>query len=252
VRAPHDDIAPPSFPRELAWANVAMLSMEQQAARPVLVDFLDVMRPQSVRVLPYVQAWHDRYGDGGLRVISVHTPGFAPSRDEGLVRAEVERLGIEHAVALDLDGAVWASYDNRGWPARYLFRRGLRLFDFHLGEGGYAETEAAIRECLGLEPAEPVPPVRPEDAPDALLVVPTPEQPGAYCGPYEAGEVWVVASGAGELEVDGERYAVERPGAHLLRRHEVSAQGVLDLAPGPGVTVHATVFSAGLAPAQDR
>ena len=93
MRAPTDDIAPPSFPRELAWVNVALLSIEQQATRPVLVDFLDVMRPQSVRVLPYVQAWHDRYETAGLRVISVHTPGFPPSRDEALVRAELARLG---------------------------------------------------------------------------------------------------------------------------------------------------------------
>jgi hypothetical protein len=247
MRAPTDDIAPPSFPRDLPWANVALLTIEQQASRPVLVDFIDVMRPQSVRVLPYVQAWHDRYAEAGLRVISVHTPGFPPSRDEALVRAELERLGVEHPVALDLRGEVWSAYDNRGWPARYLFRRGLRLLDFHLGEGAYEETEAVVREALGLEPDAPVPPVRPEDRADALLVVPTPEQPGAYSGAYEAGEIWVVASGDGELVVDGEPYVVDRPGAHLLRRHEVSVGGVLALEPGPGVDVHATVFSAGLA-----
>lgn len=250
MRAPTDDISPPPFPKELAWANVALLTMEKQAGRPVLVDFLDVMRPQSVRVLPYVQAWHDRYEAAGLRVISVHTPGFAPSRDEALVRAELERLGVEHPVALDLEGAVWSAYDNRGWPARYLFRRGLRLLDFHLGEGAYEETEAVIREALDLAPADPVPPVRPEDAADAMLVVPTPEQPGAYSGPYDAGEIWVVAAGEGELRVDGEPYVVDRPGAHLLRRHEVSVRGVLELEVDPahpGVEVLATVFSAGLA-----
>jgi hypothetical protein len=246
VRAPNDDIAPPPFPKEMGWANVATLRMEQQARRPVLVDFVDVMRPQSVRVLPYVQAWHERYEAAGLRVVSVHTPGFPPSRDEALVRAEVERLGIEHAVALDLHGELWTAYATRGWPSRYLFRPGLRLFEFHHGEGGYAGTERAIQELLGVE-EELVAPVRPEDADDALLVVPTPEQPGAYAGPYVAGEVWAVLSGAGELLVDGEALPVDRPGAWLLRRHEVSTEGVLDLRPGPGVEVHATVFSPGLA-----
>ena len=56
-----------------------------------------------------------------------------------------------------------------------------------------------------------------------------------------------MASGGGELRVDGEPYVVDRPGAHLLRRHEVSVSGVLSLEPGPGVEVHATVFSPGLA-----
>lgn len=246
MRAPTDDIAPPSFPRELSWVNVAMLTIEQQASRPVLVDFLDVMRPQSVRVLPYLQAWHERYEADGLRVISVHTPGFAPSRDEALVRDELERLGVAHPVALDLRGEVWSAYDTRGWPSRFLFRRGLRLFDFHLGEGAYAETERAIQELLGVS-REPVVPVRPEDAEDAVLVVPTPEVAGAHSGPYEAGEVWGVLSGTGELLVDAEPYAVDRPGAHLLRRHERSVAGELTLEPGPGVEVHATVFSPGLA-----
>jgi hypothetical protein len=246
VRAPNDDIAPPPFPKELAWHNVAVLRMEQQARRAVLVDFMDVMRPQSVRVLPYLQRWHERYGEAGLRVISVHTPGFAPSRDEALVRAELDRLGVEHAVALDLHGQVWTDYAVRGWPSRYLFRPGLRLLEFHHGEGGYDETERAIQACLELD--EPLtPPVRPEDDPEAMLVLPTPEQPGAYSGPYEAGEVWVVTSGTGTVHVDGDALPVDRPGAWLVRRHEVSTAGVLDLR-AEGVEVHATVFAPGLAP----
>lgn len=248
MRAPTDDIAPPSFPAELGWVNVAMLSMEKQARRPVLVDFMDVMRPQSVRVLPYLQAWHERYAEAGLRVVSVHTPGFAPSRDEALVRAELERLGVEHPVALDLHGEVWTAYENRGWPSRYLFRPGLRLFEFHHGEGGYLETEAAVQELLGID-EDPVPAIRPEDADDALLVVPTEEQPGAYSGPYEAGEVWAVTSGTGVLRVDGQDVELTHPGAQLLRRHEHSTRGALALEPGTGVEVHATVFSPGLAPA---
>ena len=91
--------------------------------------------------------------------------------------------------------------------------------------------------------------MHPEDDPDAQIVVPTPDQPGAYCGPYGAGAVWAVLGGAGELHVNGERVVVDWPGARLLVEHPRHAEGVLDLRVGEGVTCYATCFTPGLAPA---
>src|SRR4029078_10848721 len=162
MRAPVDNIAAPPFPADLPWVNVAPLRMDKQLGRPVLVEFWDFCRPNSLRTLPYVRAWHDRYAAAGLRVISVHTPGFAPSRGEDAVRAAVARLGIEHPVCIDADGLVWSLYDNEGWPSRYLFNQASRLHDFHFGEGGYEETELAIQELLGIEREAPAP-MRAED-----------------------------------------------------------------------------------------
>ena len=246
MRPPVDTIHAPAFPRELAWVNVAPLRMDKQRGRPVLIEFFDFCRVQSLRTLPYVRAWHERYEPDGLRVISVHAPGFAPGRDEDVVRAAVERLGIEHPVCLDTEFALWRIYDNEGWPARYLFDGDQILRHFHYGEGGYEETERAIQELLGVE-GELVAPVHPEDDPDALIVVPTAEQEGAYSGPYEAGAVWAVLSGSGVVRANGTEIAVEHPGAYPLVEHPVHTAGVLELEVGPGVTCHATCFTPGLA-----
>ena len=62
-----------------------------ESGRPVLVEFFDVCRVSSLRTLPYVKAWHERYEADGLRVVSVHCPGFDASRDEDAVRAAVGR-----------------------------------------------------------------------------------------------------------------------------------------------------------------
>src|SRR5512139_1344141 len=75
VRPPVDTITPPPFPPKLPWVNVASLRMDQQRGRPVLVEFWDFCRVQSLRTLPYLQAWHERYGADGLRVVLVHSPG---------------------------------------------------------------------------------------------------------------------------------------------------------------------------------
>src|ERR1700756_5401127 len=120
--------------------------MDQQAGRPVLLEFWDFCRPNSIRTLPYMRAWHARYAGNGLRVIGVHAAGFPPSGDEQAVRAAVARLEIEYPVVIDSEHAIWQQYGNLGWPARYLFTDDGVLFEYHYGEGAYGDTERAIRE----------------------------------------------------------------------------------------------------------
>ena len=66
------------------------------------------------------------------------------------MREAVARLGIDYPVLIDSEFEVWQEYENEGWPARYLFDGRARLFDYHYGEGAYAETELAIQELLGV------------------------------------------------------------------------------------------------------
>lgn len=246
MKPPIDTIPAPLFPPRLPWINSAPLRMEQQVGRPVLVEFWDFCRPNSIRTLPYLRAWHERYAERGLRVIGVHSSGFPPSADPGAVRAAVERLDIPYPVVVDVDLEIWQLYGNLGWPARYLFDQPGRLFDYHYGEGAYADTERVIQGLLGIE-AEPVPPVRPEDAPDAALAVQSDDVPGPYSGPYEAGGVWAVLEGEGTATANGVATPVHHPGAYELISHPRSTAGTLELALSDGVVCHATCFTPGLA-----
>jgi thiol-disulfide isomerase/thioredoxin len=245
VRSPTDQIPAPQFPRGLPWVNVAPLRMDKQRGRPVLVEFWDFCRVNSLRTLPYVQRWHERYEPHGLRVIGVHAGGFAFSRDEDAVRAAVERLGITYPVVVDAELEIWDAYGTQGWPARFLWNQRGALFSFHYGEGAYEETEREIQELLGLD-LEPLAPLRPEDAPGVLLAPPTEHQPGAYSGPYEAGGVWAVLEGAGELRVNGAPMAVQGPACVPLVEHGRHTRAELRLEPGPGVVVHETCFTPGV------
>jgi hypothetical protein len=253
LRAPVDTIAAPLFPRSLPWVNApagGQVSIIQRD-RPLLVEFWDFCRPNSMRTLPYVKAWHERYSAEGLRVVGVHCPGFEPSREEPAVREAVARLQIEHPVLIDSELELWREYENQGWPARYLFDGRARLFEFHYGEGDYTATELAIQQLLGVE-REPLDPVRAEDAPGAALARQTGDREGAYEGPYEAGGVWAVLSGRGEVcftAADGAAglVEVEHPGAYELVDHERHTAGELTLSCGAGVICHATCFTPGLA-----
>jgi hypothetical protein len=217
----------------------------------MLVEFWDFCRPNSMRTLPYVKAWHERYGEDGLRVVGVHCPGFELSREESSVRAAVARLGIEYPVLIDSELELWQEYENEGWPSRYLFDGGARLFEYHFGEGGYEETERAIQQLLGVQ-RELLAPLRPEDAPGAALAAPTVEQPGAYSGPYEAGGVWVVLDGRGVVRaidtttgVDAQ-LQVAAPGAYALLEHERHTDGELTLQLSGELRCLATCFTPGV------
>ena len=246
TRPPVDHIPAPPFPRQAQWVNVAMLRMDQQRGHPVLIEFFDFCRANSIRTLPYLTAWSERYREDGLRVVGVHTAGFAPSAEPAAVVAAVARLGIPYPVVIDAKMEIWQEYENLGWPARYLFNQEGRLFDYHYGEGAYDETELAIQELLGVE-RPLVEPVRPGDVPGAPLAVQSDDVIGPYSGPYEAGEVWAVLDGEGSVTANGETVTVDHPGAYRLIAHEVSTAGVLALEVGDGVTCHAVCFTPGVA-----
>ena len=254
TRPPTDDIEAPRFPRMAVWVNATRLRMEEQRGHPVLVEFWDFCRPNSIRTLPYMTAWHERYHEAGLVMIGVHSAGFPPGSSPGAVKAAVARLGVPYPVFVDSALEVWREYDNLGWPARYLFGPDGMLYEYHFGEGAYAETERSIQELLGVPEREPLAPVRPSDAPDAILAVQSDDIAGPYSGPYEAGEVWAVLEPRRDappadrvVRANGAELTVEHPGAYRLIAHDVSTAGELALQLGDGVVCHAVCFTPGLA-----
>jgi hypothetical protein len=252
LRPPIDTILAPPFPAPAAWVNSPALKMDELRGQAVLIEFWDFCRPNSLRTLPYVQAWHERYAPEGLVVVAVHSPGFRASAREDSLREAIVRLGIVHPVLLDTNFAFWQEYENAGWPARYLWNGDGMLADYHYGEGAYAETELAIQTLLGVE-REPLAPLRAEDAPGAQLVVPSEERrEEPWSGPYEAGGVWAVLEprsgrAGASVRVNGRELEITHPGAELLVEHDHHQRGELLLELGEDVRCDAVCFTAGLA-----
>src|SRR5579884_2886724 len=208
----------------LPWVGSPPLRMDQLLGQAVLIEFWDFCRPNSMRTLPYLKAWHERYEDAGLKLIGVHAAGFEPSGDPDAVKAAVARLEIPYPVVIDTRLEIWERYGNLGWPARYLFNQAGMLFDRHLGEGGYDETEEAIQELLGID--QPLlAPLRPEDVPGARLEPQSQDVEGPYSGAYRAGGVWAVLEGHGRVTAGGRSFSVEHPGCYELISHPRSTEG---------------------------
>jgi Thioredoxin like C-terminal domain len=181
VRPPRDaEISAPDFPPDTPWINAPFVRMGTLlGSNAALVWFWDLASLNALRTLPYMQEWHRRYGDLGLRVLGVHSPQFDFGHDPEVVAGAVRRLEIPFPVAVDSGFAIWRVYGNEVWPAVYLWDRRGVLRHFHYGEGAYEETETAIAETLreideDVELPSPLAPLRPTDRPGALVKPPTP------------------------------------------------------------------------------
>jgi hypothetical protein len=99
-------------------------------------------------VIPSLRGWHEEYGSKGLVVIGNHYPEFSYEENLDNLKEAIERLEIPYAVAQDNEGITWRAYDNHFWPALFLIDKRGDLRYKHIGEGRYAETEAAIQALL--------------------------------------------------------------------------------------------------------
>lgn len=273
MRPPRADIAAPELPPRIRWLNSEPGSMaELAAAGPVLVHFFDFAQLNSVRSLPYVAAWRDRYSEAGLSVLGVHSPRFPFTATREALEPALERLAIEQPVAQDSSYAIWNDYGCQGWPSLFLWGPPGVLRWFHFGEGEYAATEKAIQDELREADAlaglpEPLEPLRPTDFPGALVAPPSEELfPGGSPGQpwradragdsiqvdYEGAGSYAAVDGAGEMRwaVDGEEGAIEvdAPGLYPLAEHAAHGSHRLELWPSTGLSLYAVSFAAGLRP----
>jgi hypothetical protein len=272
LRPPRPDIAIPPIPARLDWVGEPVDSIDRVAARgPVLVHFFDLAQLNSVRTLPYLRAWHERYARQSLAMLGIHSPRFPFTREASVVAGAAERLGIDWPVVVDREFAVWRLYEPHGWPALFLWGRGGALRWYHLGEGDYAGTEEAIREAVAQSDVERrwpplVEPIRASDASGAKVVPPTAELfPGGSAEEpwtraegdaplrveYEAGGAYAATDGAGEigLRLDGEPLdpiEVVHPGLQELTSHQRSERHTIELEPSPSLRVYSLQFAAGV------
>jgi len=139
----------PDFPKGLVWLNSPELSLRGLRDRNVLVAaFISISAPNSLRIIPKLEAWSKRYAAAGLIVIAIHTPDFELEKDRAVVQAELQRLGVSIPVVLDNERTLWKAYGAQGWPSLFLVDpKGRIVFD-RLGEGRSQEFEIEIIDAL--------------------------------------------------------------------------------------------------------
>ncbi len=131
------------------WVNSKPLSASDLRGRVVVVNFWTFTCINSLRMLPHLRAWSDKYRDQGVVVIGVHSPEFGFEMSPANVRRATRALSIDYPVLIDSEHAVWEGFGNQYWPATYIVDVRGHIRYHHFGEGSFEETERVIQLLLG-------------------------------------------------------------------------------------------------------
>ena len=102
----------------------------------------------SIRPMPYIDDWNQKYSNKGLVVVGVHSPEFQFEKNYANVKDAVQRFGIKYPVILDSSHGTWNAYGNNYWPRYYLIDAQGYIRYNHVGEGDYNQIEKSIRSLV--------------------------------------------------------------------------------------------------------
>ena len=141
-------LLPIEFDTSGPWINSEPFVLQEKRNEVVLIDFWTYSCINCIRTLPHLNEWHRKYNEKGLNILGVHSPEFAFEKIYGNVVSAAEDLGIDYPIVMDNDFNIWNTFNNRYWPSKYLLDKDGVIQFSHFGEGGYEETELAIRALL--------------------------------------------------------------------------------------------------------
>jgi thiol-disulfide isomerase/thioredoxin len=128
--------------------NNSPITLSSLNGKVVLVYIWTYTCINSIRPMPYIDDWNQKYSKNGLVVVGVHSPEFQFEKNYTNVKDAVQRFGIAYPVLLDSEHGTWTAYGNNYWPRYYLIdSQGFIRYD-HIGEGGYDQIEKSIQSLL--------------------------------------------------------------------------------------------------------
>jgi len=138
----------PEFTGLEGWINSEPQTVEGLKGKVVLVDFWTYSCINCIRTQPQLKELYSTYKDSGLEIVGIHAPEFAFEKNIDNVRSAVKKAALPYPIALDNNFSTWNAYQNQYWPASYLIDQEGNVRRTHFGEGGFKETEQAIRMLL--------------------------------------------------------------------------------------------------------
>jgi thiol-disulfide isomerase/thioredoxin len=138
----------PSLEGATEWLNSPPLSSANLRGKVVLVNFWTFSCINSLRQLPYLRAWAEKYKEQGLAVVGVQAPEFEFEKNLDDVRWARKTMKLDYPIAIDNDHAIWRAFNNTAWPALYFVDATGCIRHHQLGEGNYERAELVIQQLL--------------------------------------------------------------------------------------------------------
>lgn len=133
------------------WLQSDVTSLEELRGKVVAVQFWTFGCSNCKATLPHMQELYERYQDQGFEIVGIHAPEFSFEAEvDNIVEAAAD-LGVTWPIALDPNKRTfhsWQEGPTAHWPRVYLLDRNGHIRYDHIGEGRYAQTDAAVQALL--------------------------------------------------------------------------------------------------------
>jgi thiol-disulfide isomerase/thioredoxin len=151
VRAP--ELARPG----IVWLNTPRpLSLAELRGRLVILDFWTSSCINCLQLQPTLAELEARFGDR-IAVIGVHSPKFAAERGIDKLAAAIQRYGVAHPVAQDVEFTIWRQYAVRAWPTLVLISADGYVLGSHAGEPDRDRLIETVDRLLAAAPPTALP-----------------------------------------------------------------------------------------------
>ncbi|HUS43343.1 MAG TPA: redoxin domain-containing protein [Ilumatobacteraceae bacterium] len=145
-RGPHPDLIDID-----GWLQSDVTSLEELEGKVVAVQFWTFGCRNCTATLPHMQELYEQYATQGFEIVGVHAPEFSHEAEVTNIEEAAAELGVTWPIALDPTKRTfhsWQEGPTAHWPRIYLLDRDGHIRYDHIGEGRYAETDAAVQALL--------------------------------------------------------------------------------------------------------
>ncbi len=132
------------------WIN-GETSRDELLGSPVLVHFFAKSCPICHDNMPTVESWRESFGPKGLKVVGIHMPREEADTDVSAVTADIEVMNMAEPVAIDNQHTIGDRFENKLWPAYYLFDATGAMRGRAAGYAGLKMIEAPLLRLLGID-----------------------------------------------------------------------------------------------------
>lgn len=115
---------------------------------PVLVYFWSVSCRVCRDNMPRLQMWRTEFVPYGLKMIAIHAPRQESDTDLMKVLKLIKEFGIVEPCAIDNRHDLMAIFENRFWPAYFLFDREGKLRRRTTGDAGILILQPVLEQLI--------------------------------------------------------------------------------------------------------
>jgi len=130
------------------WFNAEPITIRDFQGQLIVLLFWDYTSPSSLRLLPLVNEWFQRYAPLGAQFIGVHSPEFSFARDPNAVSSMLTKHEIKFPVVSDNEQFIANAYRISGAPSIVLIDASGNIYDVAQQSFSATRLERSIQYLL--------------------------------------------------------------------------------------------------------